>query len=164
MGKNDDTKKSQTPAAATTAQPDPNLPPAVAPPPPGIFDELATFERATAPQADQRHTLGAWCRAKGVKVPQVKAAIKAGRLSGALSGDGPLMTEAEFDAAVDFRYANTFGDLPHQRIHVPAEQARQGGTSRDLSRDAPTSDDNTGDGGVSGEGGGGSASGGNGKV
>jgi hypothetical protein len=159
MAKNDDTKKPQT--AATTAQPDPNLPPMVAPAPPGIFDELATFERATAPQADQRHTLGAWCRAKGVKVAQVQAAIKAGRISAGLTGDGPVMTEAEFDAAVDFRYSNTFGDLPHQRIHVPAEQARQGGTSRDLSRDPPVLDD--GAAGAGGEGGG-SASGGSGKV
>jgi hypothetical protein len=145
MAKNDDTKKPQTP---------------VAPAAPGIFDELATFERATAPQSDQRHTLGAWCRAKGVKVAQVQAAIKAGRISGGLTGDGPTMTEAEFDAAVDFRYSNTFGDLPHQRIHVPAEQARQGGTSRDLSRDPPDS----GDGGDGGGEGGGSASGGSGKV
>lgn len=97
------------------------------PPPPGVFDEVRKLEQATtAGSSGQRHTFGAWVRAKGVKLKQVQAAIEAKRISGDLVGDGPEMTEEEFDHAVDFRLANTFGELPVHKIHIPAEQARGG--------------------------------------
>lgn len=132
-----------------------NKTPAAAPAAPGIFDDLARFTQATSPASEQRHTFGAWCRAKGVKLQQIQAAIKAGRVPEISSGDGPEMSEAEFDEAVDFRLSNTFGELPGQRIHVPADIARQGGTSKGLPGEG---DLDTGAGG--GEGAGGASSGG----
>lgn len=158
MAKDEKTTKTETPpqqppapapaAVGPAALP---LPPTAAPAPPGIFDELAKLEQATTPGI-QRHTLGAWARAKGVKLEQIRAAVKAGRLSGDLAGDGPEMTEAEFDEAVDFRLSNTFGELPGQRIHVPAEVARMGGTSKGLPGAELGPEGDGGGGGASGAG------------
>jgi hypothetical protein len=155
MAKNESTPKQQeTPPTTLIATPptapaefvDPTVPPRVAPPPPGIFDQLKKFEQVTGAVGNQRHTFGAWARAKGVKLDQIRKAVQEGRLSGDLTGDGPEMTEDEFDHAVDFRYSNTFGDLPAQRIHVPAEVARLGGTSKGLPAEGGAADDATGGG------------------
>src|SRR5688500_2614210 len=85
----------------------------VAPKPPGIFEEVERLEAAEgrASGKGERHTLGAWARVKGVKPEQIRQAIKEGRLSGEQSGDGPEMTEDEFDKAVNFEVTNSFGEV-----------------------------------------------------
>lgn len=126
MANEDKSPKTAAPAVAPAVTP---VVAAAAPPPPppmGIFDEVKTLENATS-GTSARHTFGAWCRAKGVRPQQVKAAMDAGTLKiASAGGDGPEMTEQEFDRAVDFQYATSFGQLPPQRTHIPADLARGG--------------------------------------
>jgi len=105
-------------------------------PPPGVFDEIKRLDTAQSRSAGgEVHTFGAWCRAKGVKVDTVRQRIQSGELKIAnAAGDGPEMTEAEFDRAVDFKYKNAFGEVPGVAVHIPAEQAR--GNSPTLPNDS----------------------------
>lgn len=85
----------------------------------GIFDE-AKAPALGAADPNQRHTFGQWARAKGVTVRRVRELMAAGKL-GAMDGDGPEMTESEFDEAVDFRLQGTMPNLPPMTIHRGAE-------------------------------------------
>lgn len=113
----------QQPVAVAPSAGAPPLAPAVTP----IFEEVQKLERAQDRTAGgERHTLGAWARAKGVPPEKIRDAMKSGTLTGSMSGDGPEMTEEEFDEAVGFEYRNTFGPVAGLSVHIPADQARGG--------------------------------------
>lgn len=107
-----------------------SIPVGANPPPPGIFSQVAQIDAATVP-GQQRHTFGAWCRAKGVSADRVRSLMQSGQLKlKSTEGDGPEMSESEFDAAVAFEYRSAFGTVPGVNVHVPADQARAGAPSR----------------------------------
>lgn len=87
------------------------------PPPPGILDQLKQHQKFAAGTggplgSQQTATFGAWCRAKGVSVQELAKRVDEGRATlPAEAGDGPVMTEQAFEKMVDFRYANTFGEV-----------------------------------------------------
>jgi hypothetical protein len=134
-------KTKETPAVKLPEQPAapvaqvgqglPVLTTAVAPAPRGVFDEINRLEKSQGRSRQgggERHTFGAWCRAKGVRTERVRDLLREGKLDiGNATGDGPEMTEAEFDRAVDFQYKGSFGAAPGLQVHVSAEQARGGG-------------------------------------
>lgn len=105
-----------------------------APAPTGFFDEVKKLDDAAkATSSGQKHTFGAWARAKGVKPERIKQLVAEKKLDvSGFTGDGPEMTEEEFEQAVDFRLFNTFGELPVQKIHVSAEDARAAGNAPPL--------------------------------
>ncbi len=115
-------------AKTSSAQPVQAVTLGAAPKPPGIFDELAKLEQAEGRIAgNEVHTLGQWARAKGVTLPKIREAIQAGRINVSdLQGDGQMMSEAEFDESVGFELKGTFGVLPVNRTHIPADVARGG--------------------------------------
>jgi hypothetical protein len=104
----------------------------------GVLDELHRSEVHTQ---RQEHTFGAWCRAKGVRRQKILEAVEAGRVTG--SGDGPMMTEEEFDRAVNFTHAPAFANLPVMSQHIRAADISQGregrGTAGDQDDDASPS-------------------------
>ena len=109
---------------APTGQGIPVLAVAPTPPPRGIFDEIKRLESTQTRSTSggvERHTFGAWCRAKGVRTERVRDLVREGKLElGNATGDGPEMTEAEFDRAVDFQLQGAFVRPAAMQIHVPA--------------------------------------------
>lgn len=102
-----------------------------APKPRGFFDELKDAQAAQSrglTASTERHTFGAWARSKGVNLDSLKDALSEGRISKMPSydGDGPLMTEIEFEAEVGFQLKSTFGTVPGQfRHHVTSPNAQR---------------------------------------
>lgn len=88
---------------------------ALAPPaPPGILDQLKQHQRILGNPigSQQTATFGAWCRAKGVSVQELATKVAAGEATlPAESGDGPVMTEQDFEKMVNFKLHNTFGEV-----------------------------------------------------
>lgn len=79
----------------------------------GMLDQLKevrAIENGENTASMQSHTFGAWCRAKGISAQELARLVREDNVKlpdGA--GDGPTMSEREFDQAVNFKYRLAFG-------------------------------------------------------
>lgn len=88
---------------------------------PGIFTELnQRLKGAAQPQTSGRFTFGSWARAKGYTADRLATLVRSGKLKlpAGAHGDGPEMTEEEFDEAIGHQYTTQIPLPPNTFVTV----------------------------------------------
>lgn len=108
-----------------------------APAPRGILDQLKDTQAAergeSTGSSGQSHTFGAWCRAKGISALELSRLMREDNVSIPRGeGDGPMMTEEEFDRSVRFRIVGAFGTTTETvKVAMHADPAAHAKFERD---------------------------------